>query len=228
MIEQGKAQTLSLPVFDGGGVRVTPSAGTFTLFDAGGLAVIGPDGVTNLGSNDFALAALDTTTLSLGDRWREEWALTISGEVEIFRREAALVLRTLYPVITDSDLERVHRGLVSYLPGSQSSWDDQREEAWDQLQARLIGKGNRPNLIISSWALRNVHLYWTLTLIADLLRVTATGRWGQLAEDWGKRTEGEWNALTFLYDSDEDGTPEEEAEAAVPTLYLTDVPGDWY
>jgi len=227
LIEQGKAQTLSLPVFDGL-AQVTPSLGVYTLFDRGGLQVFTAP-VTNLGSNDVALVAGDTSALVRGEAWQEEWELTIDGVVETFHREAALVGRVVYPTITDVDLERIHPGLSAYLPTTQTSWQEQREEAFSQLQARLLGKGNRPNLIVSSWALRNVHLYWSAFLIAELLRVTSSGRWGQLAADWGARVEAEWGALSFQYDDDDDGVPDGD-DSAVPTLLLADLPeqgGDW-
>lgn len=227
MIEQGKAQTLSFAVYDGL-TRVTPTLGVYTLFDTGGLQVFTAL-VTNLGSNDVALVAGDTSALSRGEAWQERWELTIAGVVETYYREAALVGRAIAATITDDDLERVHPGLSAYLPSTQTSWEPQRVEAFDQLQARLLGKGNRPNLIIGSWALRNVHLYWSLFLVASVLRVEQSGRWGQLASDWGARVEAEWDALSFQYDDDDDGIPDGD-DSAVPTLLLTDLPeqgGDW-
>ena len=228
MIERGRAQTLSLPIFDGP-TRITPVEVTLRLFDASGILRFGPTLATNLGSNDVALLAADTVDLDLDEHWLEEWSVYVTvTDIQTFRREAALVRRTLYPVITDLDLERVHPGLSAYLPSSQASWETQRDEAFDQLQARLLGKGNRPNLITGSWALRNVHLYWTLVLVADLLRVEASGRWAKLAEDWGGRVKAEWDSLTFQYDADDSGVPEPEDDAAVPPLFLCDVPGDWF
>ena len=226
MIERGKAQILSLPVHDGG-VRVTPIDGTWILFNPSGVeALTSP--VSNLGSNDVALSSVQTEDLALGEGWTEEWILAMSvTETVTLRREAALVRRLLYPVVTDADLERVHPGLSAYLPGSQTSWENQRDEAFDQIQSRLLGKGTRPNLITGSWALRNVHLYWSLLLIAELLRVESSGRWGQLVVDWCARAEAEWNAVTFQYDPDDDGTSAEDDAPAVPPLYLCDVPGDW-
>jgi hypothetical protein len=109
-------------------------------------------------------------------------------------------------------------------------WTPQRDEAWDQLQARLLGKGNRPNLIIGSWALRNLHLYWTLFLIADMLKVDGSGRWKLNAEAWAARVQAEWDSIQFVYDDADDGAPDEH-DAPVPTLYLTDLPDgtadDW-
>lgn len=223
-IERAKAQTLSCPVYGEAGDVLVPSAGVWNLYDEAGALKVGPVVVANLGSNDVVLASPDTAGLDLSDRWTEEWVLTIDGEVHTFRREAAVVLRVLYPVISDIDLERVHPGLADYIPSTQRSWGPQIAEAFDQLQGRLLGKGRRPNLIIGSWALRNLHLYWSLFLVAELLRVESSGRWAQLAEDWGKRVQAEWDSLTFLYDDGDDGAPDEDV-SAVPTLYLTDVPG---
>ena len=225
MIEQGKVQTLSLPLYEGG-LRVAPSVGTFNLYRPGGDLAL-TQAVANLGSNDISLLAADTSSEERGEHWLEEWVLTVAGEVITFRREAALVRRVLYSTISDADLERVHPGLSAYLPSSQTTWEAQREEAFDQLQARLLGAGNRPNLIIGSWALRNVHLYWTLFLVAEVLRMESSGRWAKLAEDWGSRVEAEWSSLQFQYDDDDDGTADGE-EAAVPTLLLSDLPGDIY
>ena len=41
---------------------------------------------------------------------------TISGAVFTFRRMAAIVLRRLYPVISDADLEEVYTDLSNLLP----------------------------------------------------------------------------------------------------------------
>ena len=224
MIERGKVQTLSWSVYLDG-LQQVPSAGSWSLLDRSGAVVLSKV-VGSLGTNTVSLVALDTSGLDLDDRYLEEWVLTISGEVYTFRREAALVRRVLYSVITEDDLEKVHSGLSAYLPSKQTSWDDQIQEAFVQLQARLIGKGNRPNLIMGSWALRTVHLYWSLFLIAELLRVESSGRWGQLAESWGGRVKAEWDSLTFSYDDGDDGVVNED-EAAVPTLILSDLPSTW-
>jgi len=228
-IERDAPLTLALPVYDaalpGVSSLLAPSTGTFQLKRPDGSDLFAVAKVVTVagGVNTVPILAADTAAEDVGDRWREVWALTINGVVETFHRTAYLCRYVPRAVITDADLDAVVPGIARYLPDSQTTWDKQRVEAFHQLQARLIGKGNRPNLIMDSWALRTVHLYWTLFLIAELLIAEGIGgAWRDRLDRWSTRVEGEWGTLSFEWDDDDDDTPDER-QAAKPTMLLMDL-----
>ena len=99
-IERGKTQTLSMPIFSSG-TAITPTSGTITIFDSGNNKIV--DAGLVVISNGIAtyslLSSVIPSTLSLDHNWLIEWTLVISGVTEIIRQQAALTLRTFYPVI---------------------------------------------------------------------------------------------------------------------------------
>lgn len=231
-IERNVDQTLSLPTFELAGniggepVQAIPSAiGTFQLFKRDGSITFDPPKanaiVNGLLSVDLTAADLDLDSDHL---YVEVWTGTFDGVVETFRREAIVSKYVPRQTITDADLYRVLPDLRDCLPGNQSSWEPQRSEAWAQLNARLIAKGNRANLIVSTWALRNVHLYWTLFLVAELMISEGSGgRWPVHLEKFESRTKAEWDTLSFEYDADDDDDPDDR-QSANPTVVLGNLP----
>lgn len=227
-LERDADETAALPVYDGdaaGQPVVVFTSGTFQLRRPDGTDLFDTPKVVTVagGANTASWLAADTADEDVGARWREVWAMDRSGVQEVFTRTAYLCRYVPRQVITDTDLEAVVPGLDRYRPSSQTSWAPQRTEAWNQLQARLIGKGNRPNLIMDSWALRTIHLYWTLWLIAELLIAQGQGgAWNDRLERWSKRIKGEWDSLSFEWDADEDDIPDNR-QSANPAVLLMDL-----
>ena len=222
-IERGVANTLTADVYDEAGAQQTATAGTLTLY-AGSKLILDGVAVTSAGApTSHTLAAGSTADEGLSDSWLEVWALTIGGTVYTFRRDAYLVRHVLYPTITDTDLIELHSDLAALRDSDQSSYQVQREAAWTRVQHRLIAAGRRPELVLSSWALREYHRALTLEILfTDFASSTGDGRYRDLAEHYRDAAEVEWSRLPLRYDADEGGTEDTGDRAtAQPVTFLS-------
>tara|TARA_R110002020_G_scaffold6340_3_gene26694 strand:+ start:605 stop:1312 length:708 start_codon:yes stop_codon:yes gene_type:complete len=226
MIERGLDQTVELKVYRDGAL-VAPSAVTVSLYDSSGAAKV--DGATATIAASFStyeITAATTTDLSLGEGWRIEWTATISGSTYIFRNDAALVRRLLYPVVTDADLFRRASSLnpaSSTSITSLSNYQDYLDEAWVEINNRLINSGRRPNLIISPYSLRESQLYLTLALIFEDLSTRLNEAYEFRADEYRKAYERSWTEVRALIDSDDSGEADDpqHRENVNPTIWLS-------
>ncbi len=136
----------------------------------------------------------------------------------------------LHPVITDSDLTALHSDLADLRDPDQTTFETQRSDAWIVLQKWLIQKGNRPQLIVDDWQLRDVHRYLALeNVFRDFASSVGDGRYRELADFYRQKALDEFNSLALTYDFDEDGTVddgEQSAKAGNPVTLLT-TPWGW-
>lgn len=227
IFEAGVNSAISCAVYRDG-VLVAPSSGAVTIWDAAGAKVVDAAAVAitaSVATYTMQAAAVDSRTK--GDGWRIEWALVLAGATVTFRRDAALVYRRLYPVVTDADLLRLHTDLARRMPSTEASYQDYLDECWATIEGRLIATGKRPWLVLAPSALREVHLYGTL---ARVFRDFAQGGPGtaewELASDYDRRYEAAWAALTFPQATEADGTVEaaRRRRAAQPSLWLAGRP----
>lgn len=219
-VERGVATTLSLDVYSDAGVQQTASAATLTLYE-GSTKRLDAVAATTLGPPaTYDLLAATTSAGSLGDDWLEVWALTIGGVVYEFRREMYVVVDVLYPHITDTDLTDRHPELSAL---RSTGYEAERDAAFAFIERKLIGMGRRPQLIISGWALIDVHTFKTLELIfRGFHGSTGDGRYAELEQRYRDLFDSAFESLTFRYDLDEDGvaTGDTEQAAARPTMWL--------
>jgi len=232
-MERGKAQAVKLEVYREG-VLQAPASGTFTLYDASGLAVVDAQAITITGdvAHYTIPASVIPSTTPVGEGWQLEWALTSpAGVTRTFRRSGSLVLRALFPVVTDVDLTACYSDLDDLRPSDVTSYQEPIDEAWRQIIGRLVGRGRFPYLILDPWALREIHLETTLSLIfRDFASSIGEGRYLDLAESHKKTAASAFRSLTFRYDSDHDGRPDGQGKrtAAEPVIYLSNAPrGRW-
>jgi hypothetical protein len=216
----GVAQTIRAPLWRDG-VPVTATTATARLLDASGTEVASGGAVTD-GVATWAMTSTHTTQVK-EDGYRVEWTIGTADGAVYATSAAAVVRRALYPVITDADLYRRHPTLnpdASGYVGEQDleSWQDYIDEAWTELLGRIWGQGRRPALIMSPEALRQVHLYLSLAIIWRSLR----GDYEMLAQQYDQMYAASWAQLRFVYDSDDDGTPDDsgQRQAAVSTVWL--------
>jgi hypothetical protein len=239
-IQRAAENVVQLPVHLDG--KLTPvTSGTLTVTDEGGNTIVDAQSVsiTSQIATYTLSAGVLPDTLPLSTDWLEEWKLTVEGTEHTFRREAYLVLRKLYPVLTEPDLLRRHNSLDRLRPANLANYGTYLQEAWDEIQIRLLEGGRRPQLIMSPWSLRQVHIDKTLEIIyRDFMTLAGDGNYAKLAEFYGEQFEANWNKLVLTYDYDEEGSPgdAEEGVAVEPVTYLTAgpsglstyVPGDLY
>ena len=229
-IQRDADNTLSLPVYRDGAIQAVTS-GTISVFDDAGIngtplvdeaAVVVVAGVATY---DIAAASLPITK-PLDDTWQERWTLTIGGDVYTFWRDAQLVLRLLYPVISDDDLISRHTELTQWLTAaSRTSYQDYLDDAWDTIQIRLLEDGRRPVLIMSSWSLREVHIQLTLERIFRDFSSSAggaRGKYAALADHYRMAYAAGWSQMKLVYDDSEDNdiSEDEQGQSAASVIYL--------
>lgn len=228
-LQRNLDRVVSMPVYRDGAL-VAPASGTYTLYNQNHVALIDAQNITVTGSiatYPVTAAVVDANQV-LDSKWQEEWVVVLAGDTYTFRRPVHLVLRELYPVITTLDLYNYHRDLNPLAAGtivaSGTDHQDQIDEAFDFLQARLLRKGKRPYLILDPESLRESHINKTLSVIfRDLMLDQTDGKYGELADFYEGQLKASWGELVFIYDTDQDGDPtdEEESTSAVPVVYLS-------
>lgn len=223
-IERGRAATLRLQAYRNQ-VATAATSGTLTIVDAGGNTIV--TGATSTDGTDttYALLAGDTdTTMAYSARWRARWALTISGETKNFEADVWLVRSVLYPVVTVDDLiTGRHRDLADLVDGGVDSIEGYGIEAWKGIEADLIKRGKRLNLIMEPWALRNLHLYRWLELCFNdaLTRFAGNDAYEAHRDRYAELATAEWDkGVKFDYDANEDGLADVKATGS-NTLFLT-------
>jgi len=231
-IQRGVAQVIELPIYRDGSL-VAPTSGTVSLIDHNGEAVVDEQAVTITANivtyNIAAITIPDTMTVS--DRWQEIWTLLVNGISYTFQREAALVIRRLYPVVTDLDLTRLHSEMRQWLSDDQTSLQGYIDAAWDDILLRLQEDGRWPYLVMSPSSLRGAHLALSLSnCFLDYSSSAAgpDGKYAKLAEHYAEKFEKAWDRLKFSYDFSNNGgiDPSEKSVSGSPVL-MTTVPGRW-
>jgi hypothetical protein len=232
LLERGRNNTITCPVYrDGVLVAPTPAGSTVTVKKPDGTTLVAPT-VTVVDSVATAIvtsAALSGQAFAFG--YRVEWSLVLaSGSPRTLDNLASVVRRALFPVITDLDLTELHPDLSRQLPDGTASFQTWIDAAWNMTQTRLIAKGNRPNLIIEPYALREYLRNRTLHLIfhAGATSRAPDGRYAQLAQHYLEQSEAAWKDLNFLYDDDDSGGADTRRRSAQPQTFLAAPEADFY
>ena len=224
LIEKGKNNTLTLEVWlDGVIIAHLLTMGSVSIYDNAGKTIVsgGIAGTPTGLSFDVPAAALEPHDYNQG--WVVEWSCIIPGHGEyIFRNEAALVRRKLYPVVTDQDLFRRASSLDPNGPNpitTQTNFQDYLDEAWVTIQLRLWSAGNRPNLIMSPSSMRDCHLFLTLNLIFTDLSTRLNEAYQDIADRYQEQFEAAWTNTRFIFDVEEDGTPPDESRKGASSVF---------
>jgi hypothetical protein len=211
-LERGRNNPIECRVYSAGAL-VAPTSGTVSVYNAAGEAVVNAQTVTIASSK----ATYTVSSSALTDRpfeagWRVEWTLVLSSVTHVFRTEAMLCRRILYPPVTQADLLRRHQDLANLRESARSSYEDEIDEAWVGIQNDLVAQGNRPNLITTPAALREHMLHRVLALVyANFWHGTREDDYLKLHEHHSGAAKESWAALVFGYDRDEDGLADSES-----------------
>ena len=143
LLERNLAQTTSLSVFRDNAL-VVPTEARYTLIEPNGdkvvdsaVASIADSGVVSYPHTAVQLP----TTRQLGEGYIQEWWLKIDGVPHTFRRMTALVLRRLYPTVSDIDLTAIYTDLEEVRPSSITSYQKYIDDAWFQILRRIRNRG---------------------------------------------------------------------------------------
>lgn len=196
-LERGRTQTVSISVYRSGAL-VAPSAGTVALYDpAGNLLDTGSVSVVDSVATYSLTSSVLASTLVLGHGYYLIWTLTLGGLSRAFRRDAALVLHAAVPTLTDADLTSVYSDLSRHLASGTTSFQTYIDEAWKRILGRLESQGVYPDHVVTYWALREVHMELTYSLICMDFARAQGGRWLELADQHKKEFELAWSRLRF-------------------------------
>lgn len=223
-IERDRDTPLSLTVYHQAS-SVTPTSGTISVYDAGGVEVVAGAAVTITGgAATYTVAASSVTGKSFGAGWRVEWTLLMPDTyTHLFRNDAALVKIRYGVLTTDQDLYDLHPELASFLPSGQTTWQNQRERAYANIYGRLEGRGRPPYLIVGRAAIKPLELYEALSIVCLSLGGTGAddNKWSRLAEHYRAKVESTFDAANFTYDEVGDGTSGTRRVAARSSIWLT-------
>ena len=230
VFERGQDETTTITLYRGGSpVRPDNVPGTYVLRDEGGAEVA--SGAVSVGVDSVVSATVggaSPATRDYSDRWTFEWLLQVEGKLERVRNDAMLVRRKLYNVVTQEDLKRRHPQIVSEnLPIESGDFSGPIDEAFEQFQRDLLGKGNRPNLIVSAWSCRDCVLSKALAIIyRDAITNAAgdTDRYEKLADFYAQEYHKRFPTLTYKVDESEDGTVAEQRPNVQPVVFLSGTP----
>lgn len=225
-VQQGRAETLTLPVYTAAGALVPPTDGTYTLLDADGETVAtGTIGIASQRATyDLSADFAEDYTLPLAT-WREVWALEgLEGQspADQTLEQEVIVCRTA-PVqhVTLDDLTALHPQWTAQLQRARSTRTHEViEVAWQELVSRLLGDGHLPNRVLNWWALVPAHKYWAAALVCRDFAADVSGdsRWAVLGDSYWARAQEEYEQrLQLRQDEDEDGiddTPGQTVAAA--------------
>jgi hypothetical protein len=82
------------------------------------------------------------------------------------------------------------------------------DRAWDEVEGFVQKAGYRPALVMDSEELKNLHIYLALGRICKGMAKTDDVWWGR-GRDYEGKALREMNGMQFVYDSDEDGVPDD-------------------
>lgn len=232
MILRGQDQTLDISWFVENSLITTITGATLTL-KQGSRVLLDAVPATTLGAGGVS-ATYDLTaaqvpdTLSFSDTMLEIWTLTgtvFGTPAEVTTRRSGHLVRTiLYPLINDADLISRHRRIEDIRPPGITNFAQYRDLAWEVLNRDLIKKGRRPELILDSYSLVDMHVYKSLELIfRDAITFVGDGRYNDLADMYNDAYREEFENVQFRYDRNEnEAIEDDEREAASPSIWLSE------
>jgi len=217
LLERGRDNPIRCRVYAGASTVVAPTSGTVSVYDATGVALVDAEAVTVASSiATYTIPSAILASSSFGGGWRVEWTLVISTVTHVFRTDAMLCRRLLYCPVTEADLARRHHDLSNLRESSRSDYSDEITEAWIETQNDLIQRGNRPHLIMSPASLRALVMERTFALIYyGFHHGTGEDKYLEIARDHEAKAKAAWDALSFVYDEDEDGQDGDDANVRV-------------
>ena len=229
LIEREKNNVQTLKVYRDDN-QVVPTAASYTLKtpddtvlvdDAS--ASIGVDGTITYTVNSSLLGA----TSELGEGYVEEFKVTISSNDIVFRRMASLVLRKLYPVISDADLTQTYSDLEALRPSSIQSYQKYIDDSFYQILRKIRQKGmGYEYLVMSPESFYDSHRHLALYLIFRDFHSSISqgeGRYLELAQEHYKMFLMEFDSVNFIYDLSHENkaSDPDKRTAAKPVIYLT-------
>ena len=211
-IVRGVDNILQQPMYDAGAlVGPTAATSTCTVYDATNTVVATPTVSVVSTVARATLLAASTSSQSLSEGWRVDWSLTMpDGTQRLVPRDAVLCRKRLLPPATWAD---VFRREPSLDPSADSvihkltlaQLDPFLDEAWLQIEAKLIANGRRPWLVIGAQAFRETLICGVLSLVFQSFATRLKAAYVEQARMYAEMRDRAWPDLRFAYDTNDDG-----------------------
>jgi len=202
-------QTLDLVMYDSDGDPLTLAGASPTCLVYKGPTLLATLNVTiagnGLSATAFLLAA-HTLPASYGVDWLDVWHLRVDGVESQVAIHGHLVRRPLRPIVLDRHLTGRYPSIVDMLGGQREGFADQRVEAWEVLFRELCRLGRRPDSILNSTDLVDLHIEQTLVFVAEEFAQTGAPEWAAFLEKRETALEAQWTKLRLLLDNFDTGT----------------------
>lgn len=231
LLERNKAQITDLKVYRNNAL-IVPTLAKYTLLNATGKKLVNEQtaSIDTDGVMSYTVLASDIPeSINLGEGYLEEWKVTIDGVVHIFRRMISIVLRKLYPVISDDDLTAIYSDLHELLPSSLTSYQKYIDDAWYQILRKVRQNANYEYLVMSAESFYEPHRHLSLYLIFRDFHSSlgqSTGRYLDLANEHKSQYDSEWKMTNWIYDENHDKIADEpdRRTSQQPVIYTTGKP----
>jgi hypothetical protein len=228
LLERNKAQNTDLKVFRAN-AQVVPTLAKYTLLSPTGKKLVNNQSATidSNGTMTYTLLASHIPeSIVLGEGYVEEWSVTIESVVHVFRRMISVVLRKLYPVISDEDLTAIYSDLHELLPSSLTSYQKYIDDAWYQILRKVRQGAGYEYLVMSPESFYEAHRHLSLYLIFRDFHSSlgqSTGRYLDLANEHKSQFDYEWKSTSWIYDSNHDTKADEpnKRTSQQPVIYTT-------
>jgi hypothetical protein len=230
LLERSVSNVTRLEIYRDGS-QIIPTAAQYTLIRPDGVGIVQDATATIIGDGTLQYthpANHFPDTISLGEGYVQTWTVTIDGEVYNFRRTAAIVLRRLYPTVSDTDLETEYSDLGNLRPASLSSYQTYIDAAWYEILRRVRRTGiGYEYLILTPESFHDALLHLTLYKVFrdfhSSLGQSGNARFLDLAQAHLQHYNAEYDSINFVYDQNHQGRSNEPNKRThgQPVIYLT-------
>lgn len=230
LLERSVSNTTRLEVFRDGS-QIIPSSAKYTLIRPDGVGVVQDATATILGSGTMEYTHPSNhlpDSISLGEGYVQTWEATIDGDTYFFRRSIAVVLRKLYPTVSDTDLETEYSDLANLRPASLTSYQTYIDSSWYEILRRIRRTGlGYEYLVLTPESFHDALLHLTLYKIFrdfhSSLGQSGNARFLDLAQAHLSHYNAEYDSINFVYDEEHTGRADEpnKRTKGQPVIYLT-------
>jgi len=228
ILQRNVNQTTSISVYRDNAL-VIPTEAKYTLISPNGDKIV-DSAVASIADNGVVsyphTASQLPTDKQLGEGYIQEWWIKIDGVAHTFRRMASLVLRRLYPTVSDIDLTAIYTDLEEVRPSSITSYQKYIDDAWYQILRKIRNKGmGYEYLVMSADSFYEAHRHLALYLIFRDFHSSlgqSNGRYLDLAQEHQRNFLQEFDSINFIYDEEHTNKPadKDRRKAGKPVIYL--------
>jgi len=230
LLERNVSNVTRLEIFRDGS-QIIPTAAKYTLFRPDGAGIVEDAVATVLGDGTLQYthpANHFPENILLGEGYVQTWEATIEGDTYFFRRSIAVVLRRLYPTVSDTDLETEYSDLANLRPASLTSYQSYIDSSWYEILRRVRRTGmGYEYLVLTPESFHDALLHLTLYKIFrdfhSSLGQSGNARFLDLAQAHLQHYNAEYDMINFVYDDQHEGRADDpnKRTRGRPVVYLT-------